>query len=106
VFQGVWKLISPMLDPVVRAKVQFTKKTVLNPPFFLFCFSYLDSDPVRNQSDLAVHIDRRHLIRKLGGTNDWQWKYTKVVPGENELLKDSATREVKQLDYPRSVGSN
>ena len=27
VFQGIWKLLAPMLDPVVRNKVEFTKST-------------------------------------------------------------------------------
>lgn len=36
VFQGIWKLLGPMLDPVVRNKIEMTKST----------------------DDLAVHIDR------------------------------------------------
>lgn len=27
VFQGIWKLLGPMLDPVVRNKIQMTKNT-------------------------------------------------------------------------------
>lgn len=45
VFQGIWKLLAPMLDPVVRAKVEMTKST----------------------EDLLVHISKEHLVKELGG---------------------------------------
>jgi hypothetical protein len=79
VFQGIWKLLGPMLDPyvlplphrdsilmrwihsVVRNKVEMTKNT----------------------EDLQVHIDKSHLVKQLGGTSDWNWNYVPVVPGEN-----------------------
>lgn len=50
-----------MLDPVVRNKVEMTKNT----------------------DDLLVHIDKSHLVKSLGGTSEWTWKYPPVVPGEN-----------------------
>jgi len=76
VFQGIWKVLAPMLDPVVRAKVQMTKTT----------------------EDLCIHIPPEHLARTLGGKNSWEWKYPPVVPGENKLLHDSATREKLQKE--------
>ncbi|KAK4054517.1 hypothetical protein OIV83_001011 [Microbotryomycetes sp. JL201] len=78
VFQGIWKVLSPMLDPVVRNKIQMTKNT----------------------DDLCVHIPKKHLVKSLGGDNDWQWNYQEIVPGENEKQKDKETR--KRLEKERA----
>lgn len=74
VFQGVWKIVAPMLDPVVRAKVHMTKGT----------------------EDLCVHIPPTHLASSLGGQNTWQWEYPPIVPGENRAMQDTATRDKLQ----------
>ncbi|GAA5831757.1 hypothetical protein JCM5353_006625 [Sporobolomyces roseus] len=66
VFQGIWKLLAPMLDPVVRNKIQMTKST----------------------NDLVEHIPKNHLVKELGGSSDWKWQYPPVVPGENAPQKD------------------
>ncbi|GAA5959310.1 hypothetical protein JCM21900_003925 [Sporobolomyces salmonicolor] len=66
VFQGIWKLLAPMLDPVVRNKIQMTKST----------------------DDLLQHIPKNHLVKELGGSSEWRWKYPPVVPGENAPQKD------------------
>ncbi|KAK4056713.1 hypothetical protein OIO90_002265 [Microbotryomycetes sp. JL221] len=78
VFQGIWKVLSPMLDPVVRNKIQMTKNT----------------------DDLCTHIPKKHLIKQLGGDNSWEWKYQEIVPGENEKQKDKETR--KKLEKERA----
>ena len=49
VFWVIWKILGPMLDPVVRAKVQFLSK----------------------EEELKVHIPPEHLVKKLGGTGEW-----------------------------------
>jgi len=74
IFQGIWKVLAPMLDPVVRAKVQFTKST----------------------DDLCAHISPTHLASALGGSNSWQWEYPQIVPGENDLMNDSSARKTLQ----------
>ncbi|KAM0791313.1 hypothetical protein ACM66B_005785 [Microbotryomycetes sp. NB124-2] len=74
VFQGIWKILAPMLDPVVRNKIQMTKNT----------------------DDLVEFIPKKHLVKSLGGENAWQWEYPKVVPGENEKQKDKAGRKAQQ----------
>ncbi|KAH8922726.1 CRAL/TRIO domain-containing protein [Atractiella rhizophila] len=79
VFQGIWKILAPLLDPVVRAKVQMTK----------------------NLDDLLVHIDKRHLLKELGGESDWTWNYEEFVPGENDLLSDTAGREKRLKERER-----
>ncbi|GAA5893636.1 Csr1p [Sporobolomyces salmoneus] len=66
VFQGIWKLLAPMLDPVVRNKIQMTKSS----------------------NDLIEHIPKNHLVKELGGSSEWKWKYPPVVPGENAPQKD------------------
>ncbi|KAM0791312.1 hypothetical protein ACM66B_005784 [Microbotryomycetes sp. NB124-2] len=76
VFQGIWKVLSPMLDPVVRNKIQMTKNT----------------------DDLCVHIPKKHLVKSLGGDNDWQWEYQEIKPGENEKQKDKEGRKAKEKE--------
>ncbi|EFP87068.2 uncharacterized protein PGTG_13287 [Puccinia graminis f. sp. tritici CRL 75-36-700-3] len=70
VFQGLWKIIAPMLDPVVRAKIQITKST----------------------EELKEHIEEGHLLSSLGGTNGWRWEYEGVSPDENVLMADTVVR--------------
>jgi len=77
VFQGIWKILAPMLDPVVRAKVQMTK----------------------SNADLQVHIPPEHLIKQLGGNNDWEWEFTPPTEEEAEPQQDKAM--VKKLTAQR-----
>ncbi|KAG0145554.1 hypothetical protein CROQUDRAFT_658474 [Cronartium quercuum f. sp. fusiforme G11] len=83
IFQGVWKIISPMLDPVVRSKIRMTKTA----------------------EELKVHIDERHLVNHLGGTNDWTWSYEPVQPSENEKMSDliGKARELNQRKHLANV---
>ena len=39
---GVWKIVAPMLDPVVRAKVHMTKGTEVRP-ISIFEFAYVSN---------------------------------------------------------------
>ncbi|CEQ39440.1 SPOSA6832_00970, partial [Sporobolomyces salmonicolor] len=84
VFQGIWKLLAPMLDPVVRNKIQMTKSTD----------DLLQHIPkVRcgvPTSRIVVHVSmimQNHLVKELGGSSEWRWKYPPVVPGENAPQK-------------------
>ncbi|GJN90712.1 hypothetical protein Rhopal_003726-T1 [Rhodotorula paludigena] len=74
VFQGIWKVLAPMLDPVVRNKIQMTKST----------------------EDLCQHIPKAHLVKELGGSSEWRWKYPPIVPGENASQQDGAGRKKHQ----------
>ncbi|KDE02582.1 hypothetical protein MVLG_06865 [Microbotryum lychnidis-dioicae p1A1 Lamole] len=76
VFQGIWKVLGPMLDPVVRAKIDFTKST----------------------DDLVVHIPRNHLVKELGGSSSWTWKYPPIKPGENAAQQDKEGRKRLQAE--------
>lgn len=70
-FQGIWKIIRGWLDPVVASKVHFTN----------------------NLKDLEGFIPRSRVIKELDGDEDWAFKYIEPTPGENDKLKDEATRD-------------
>lgn len=81
VFQGLWKIIAPMWDPVVRAKIQISKTT----------------------EELQDHIDARHLLSNLGGSNAWKWNYTPVVKDENKLMKSSAEERKIEMEKRKKL---
>lgn len=71
VFQGVWKIIKGWLDPVVASKVHFT-----NSP-----------------AEMEAYVPSSQIIKELAGGEDWTYKYVEPVEGENDLMKDTATRD-------------
>lgn len=79
VFKSVWKIIHGWLDPVVASKVHFTNG--------------------RDGADgITNHIDADRLIKELGGDLDWDYKYVEPVEGENDIMKDTATRDRLQAE--------
>ncbi|CAG8435438.1 9141_t:CDS:2 [Ambispora gerdemannii] len=73
VFQGVWKIISPLLDPVVASKIRFTS----------------------NDKDLLEYIPAKNLIASLGGEDPWEYTYVPPHEGENDRMKDEKTKQEK-----------
>ena len=77
IFQSIWKIIKGWLDPVVAAKVHFTKS--------------LD--------ELSDFVPRDHIFRELGGDEPWKYAYVEASNGangkvdEDALLKDKTTRQ-------------
>ncbi|KAK0649509.1 CRAL-TRIO domain-containing protein [Cercophora newfieldiana] len=71
VFQGIWKVIRGWLDPVVANKVHFTN----------------------NVKEMEEFIAVKQLPKELEGEEDWEYKFIEPVPGENDRLKDTATRD-------------
>lgn len=71
VFQGVWATIKGWIDPVVASKITFT----------------------RNYKDITQHIAPEHIPKELGGTRDYEYEYISPKEGENDLMKDTATRD-------------
>ncbi|KAI0527734.1 CRAL-TRIO domain-containing protein [Xylaria bambusicola] len=65
IFSGIWKVIRGLLDPVVAAKVDFT----------------------RNTEGLEKYIPRENIISDVGGGDDWAYSY--VEPSEDEDIKIS-----------------
>jgi hypothetical protein len=71
IFQGIWKIIRPLLDPVVADKVHFT-----NTP-----------------KDLAEYIDSSLILKELGGPNPYEYEYEEPVEGENDKMKDEEAKK-------------
>ncbi|KAM0324532.1 hypothetical protein ACHAQA_007917 [Verticillium albo-atrum] len=71
VFQGIWKIIKGWLDPVVASKVHFTN----------------------NMKEMQEFIEPSRITKELEGQEDWEYKYVEPVPGENDRMKDTATRD-------------
>ncbi|KAG0089956.1 hypothetical protein BGZ92_003928 [Podila epicladia] len=72
VFWGLWKLIQPLLDPVVASKFVFT----------------------RNNAELHKVIPRERLpITHYDGLDDWTYKYVPGTANENAPQKDLVKKE-------------
>lgn len=71
IFQGIWKIIKGWLDPVVASKVHFTN----------------------NIKDVEQFIHSSRVLKELDGQEDWTYQYVEPVPGENDKMKDEATRD-------------
>ncbi|KAG0147384.1 hypothetical protein CROQUDRAFT_656116 [Cronartium quercuum f. sp. fusiforme G11] len=77
VFQGIWRVVSPTLDPVVRSKIVMTK----------------------SNQDVLAHVNERYLITELGGSTTWRWRYTapKDSPDLSEARKTELLSQRKNL---------
>ncbi|KAH9449945.1 hypothetical protein MJO29_014046 [Puccinia striiformis f. sp. tritici] len=73
IFQGFWKVISTMIDPVVKSKVLFTSKN----------------------EDLMKVINKSNLFKNEGGDSDFEWKIPTNYPVET-LQADSPTTSDKK----------
>lgn len=71
VFQGIWKIIRGWLDPVVAGKVHFTN----------------------NVQDVSEFIPMSRIPKDMEGEDEWSYKYIEPVPGENDKMKDTVTRD-------------
>ncbi|KAH0544011.1 hypothetical protein FGG08_001779 [Glutinoglossum americanum] len=70
IFQGIWTIIRGWLDPVVAAKVHFT----------------------RSLEELEEFIPRDHIAKELGGDEDWSYNYAEPYPDENVRMSDEAAK--------------
>ncbi|KAL4944867.1 hypothetical protein BDV06DRAFT_69371 [Aspergillus oleicola] len=70
-FSSIWSVIKGWLDPVVAAKIQFTK----------------------NAADLEEFIPKSRIITELEGDEKWEYEYIEPQEGENAKLKDTAKRD-------------
>lgn len=71
VFNAVWSIVRGWLDPVVAGKVHFAK----------------------NIDELEKYIPKNQIPSELGGDEKWTYEYPEAVPGENERMADTATRD-------------
>ncbi|CAH0046966.1 unnamed protein product [Clonostachys solani] len=77
VFWGVWKIVKGWLDPVVAAKVTFT----------------------RNDSELQEHIDKDNLQTAYGGNDEWEYNYIEPSHGDDPLLGKEDEKAAIQEDH-------
>ena len=70
-FSSIWSIIKGWLDPVVAAKIHFTK----------------------NREDLEEFIAPERLPKELEGDEDWEYEYSEVVTGENVKMDDKESRD-------------
>ncbi|KAF9191091.1 hypothetical protein BGZ51_007800 [Haplosporangium sp. Z 767] len=77
IFGAVWKIISPMLDPVIRAKIQFTN----------------------NRKDLEEFVAPDQLMdnKAFEGEDITPYRYVPPVPGENKLLHEDSDAKQRAL---------
>lgn len=68
--QGIWSIIKGWLDPVVASKIHFTKTI----------------------HELEHYIDRKHIIKDLGGDDAYTYRYIEPSSSENDRLADTDTR--------------
>jgi hypothetical protein len=68
---GIWNIIKGWLDPVVASKIHFT----------------------RSVADLEKFIPKSRIVKEMEGDEQFEYKYVEPVSGENDLIKDTATRD-------------
>lgn len=68
---GIWNIIKGWLDPVVAAKIHFTK----------------------NLEDLQQFIHNDRIMKELEGGENWEYKYPEMKAGENKAMEDTAKRD-------------
>ena len=42
---------------------------------------------------MEAYVPKPQIIHELGGAEDWTYKYVEPVPGENDTMKDTETRD-------------
>ena len=70
IFQGIWKIIKGWLDPVVASKVHFAS----------------------NVDDLQQWIPKDHIMKDLGGSEDYTYTYVEPREGEDAQMEDVETK--------------
>ncbi|KAL6230048.1 hypothetical protein BDW75DRAFT_80361 [Aspergillus navahoensis] len=71
IFNGVWKIIKPWIDPRLVGRIHFTKSV----------------------KDLETFIDRDQIIAELGGNEDWEYEYIEPEEDENQAMSEFAVRD-------------
>ncbi|KAF2129754.1 CRAL/TRIO domain-containing protein [Dothidotthia symphoricarpi CBS 119687] len=71
VFNAVWSIVRGWLDPIVASKVHFAK----------------------NIDELQKYVPRSQIPADCGGDEKWQYAYPEPIAGENDRMKDVATKQ-------------
>lgn len=56
-----------------------------------------------NVKDLEVFIEPTRIPKELEGQEDWEYKYIEPVPGENDKMKDTATRDKLSAEHNANI---
>ncbi|KAJ2006074.1 phosphatidylinositol transfer protein csr1 [Coemansia thaxteri] len=83
VFTGLWAIISPFIDPVVKSKIVM----------------------VRSAQEIAPFIDPDQLVSELGGKKQFNYTYVLPTSQENADMADTAARQAAEHDYVSAVAS-
>lgn len=70
-FRPIWAVVKGLLDPVVANKIRFAN----------------------NQAELETFLPSSEIIKELGGPRNWEYVYVEPQENENDLLKDTKTRD-------------
>jgi hypothetical protein len=80
IFRPIWTILKPLLDPVVRDKIRLTSLP----------------------EELAEHVPFDHLPKgSMRGGLDWDFVYPMPEEDENDIQKDTETRDRYQAEYDR-----
>ncbi|KAG2418065.1 hypothetical protein HFD88_001165 [Aspergillus terreus] len=71
IFSSIWNIIKGWLDPVVAAKIHFTK----------------------NYEELQEFIPKEQIMKELEGEENWEYKYVEIQPDENKAMEDTSKRD-------------
>lgn len=82
VFSGVWKALSPLLDPVVRSKIVF----------------------VKSARDFADRIPPERLIEEVGGKAVDSFNFIEPVEGENDIQLNTSEKDKYIAAYMHLAG--
>jgi len=52
---------------------------------------------------MEVFVPKSHIIKELNGDEDWSYHYVEPQPGENDKMKDTATRDKLLLEREELV---
>lgn len=75
IFQGIWNVIKKWLDPVVAAKISFT----------------------RSHDDMLEFISEDFIPKDLSGSREYEYEYIEPKDGEDSMMDDATTKQ-KLLD--------
>lgn len=57
----------------------------------------------KNVEELEHFIPRSHIIKELGGDENWEYKYVEPVPNENAKMQDGARRDELSASRAKNV---
>lgn len=56
-----------------------------------------------NKNELQEFIEPAHILKELGGDENWDYQYVEPVAGENDLMKDTETKAKLLADREKLV---